>query len=116
LKPAQADSSQDSISKITRTKWTGGAPALQEQSPEFKLQSHQKKKKKSTGTFFPPLPVFTPFAISSVYSSMHAHTTFFQKDKLFQDKLHILWPFATNTSLCAAYREGFFSYITTAQI
>jgi hypothetical protein len=35
---------------MTREKWTGGmaqavAPALQAQSPKFKLQSHQKKKK-----------------------------------------------------------------------
>jgi hypothetical protein len=36
------------VSKITRVKWTGGVaqavewPALHAQSPEFKLQSHQK--------------------------------------------------------------------------
>jgi hypothetical protein len=43
---AQANSSRDAISKITRAKWTGGdssgrTPALQIQSPEFKLQCHQ---------------------------------------------------------------------------
>jgi hypothetical protein len=37
------------ISKITRTKWTGGTaltaePALYTQSLEFKLQSHEKEK------------------------------------------------------------------------
>jgi hypothetical protein len=42
LKPSQANSLQDPISKITRAKWTGGVaqvvsvPALQMQSPEFK--------------------------------------------------------------------------------
>jgi hypothetical protein len=42
------------MSKITRAKWTGGVagrlPALQVESPEFKPQSHQKKKKKSYKT------------------------------------------------------------------
>jgi hypothetical protein len=48
LRPAQADSSQDSISKINQSKmgWRCGsssrAPALQAQNPESKFQSYQK--------------------------------------------------------------------------
>jgi hypothetical protein len=45
--PAQANSSQDPIPKITNAKWTGGvaqAVSLQVQSPELKPQFHLKKK------------------------------------------------------------------------
>jgi hypothetical protein len=51
-RPAQANSFWDLISKTTRTKmdWrcgtSGRAPALQMGSPEFKLQSHQTKRKR----------------------------------------------------------------------
>jgi hypothetical protein len=49
---AQASSSQGSLSKITRAKWTSRrVPALQVQSPEFKPQSHSKRKKKLMGKF-----------------------------------------------------------------
>jgi hypothetical protein len=52
-RPAQANSSWDPISKITRAKWTwrcgssSRAPALQVWSPEFKPQYHQKKPKQT---------------------------------------------------------------------
>jgi hypothetical protein len=42
LKPAQANSSQDPISKIPITKRAGGV--AQGEGPEFKLQYHKKKK------------------------------------------------------------------------
>jgi hypothetical protein len=50
--PAQANSSPDPISKITKAKmhwrcgWSGRVPALQLQIPEFKPQFHQGEKKK----------------------------------------------------------------------
>jgi hypothetical protein len=45
LKPAQENSSQDPISKITRAKWTLDIAQevecmLQVQNPEFKFESH----------------------------------------------------------------------------
>jgi hypothetical protein len=52
MRPAQANSSCDLTSKITRAKWPGGMDLTIEclickhESPKFKLQSHQKKKKK----------------------------------------------------------------------
>jgi hypothetical protein len=52
LRPAQANSSQDPISKINHSKMDcrcdSGTrePALEVQSPEFKSQSHQNRKKK----------------------------------------------------------------------
>jgi hypothetical protein len=39
-RPVPANSSEASISKITRAKWTGGVAQVIEQSPEFKAQSH----------------------------------------------------------------------------
>jgi hypothetical protein len=49
---AQADSSQDPISKITTAKWARGgrATALQVQIPELKPQSHHKKKRERKTT------------------------------------------------------------------
>jgi hypothetical protein len=48
------DSSQDSISKITRIKWSGGVPQMSEHLTSkhesgFKPQFHLKKKKKKGG-------------------------------------------------------------------
>jgi hypothetical protein len=51
MRPAWANSLQDPISKITRTKWTGDVAQAVEhllckRSPEFKPPSHQKKKER----------------------------------------------------------------------
>jgi hypothetical protein len=57
LRPAQENSSQDPISKVTRAKWTLGLAQeleclLQVKSPEFKLKSH-KKMNRSKSIIFP---------------------------------------------------------------
>jgi hypothetical protein len=47
LRPTQAYSSQDPISKIHKKKgWRHGSSRVPAWDPEFKLQYHQKKKKK----------------------------------------------------------------------
>jgi hypothetical protein len=46
LKPAQVNSSQDPISKISFTKRAGAM--AQGEGPEFKTQYHKKKKNKKT--------------------------------------------------------------------
>jgi hypothetical protein len=46
LRPACKIVHKNPISKITKAKWTAGV--AQAQSPEFKPQSHQKKKRKKT--------------------------------------------------------------------
>jgi hypothetical protein len=68
LKPAQVNSSQDPISKISFTKRAGAM--AQGEGPEFKTQYHKKKKKMQERSFFTPLAIPASFILLCSSSEM----------------------------------------------